>query len=152
MSTKRRWPVRIAYGSALVLQAGLLVGAYQLHVLSETKMGVMRYLVAQNAALEASWFAPGAVLAQVGALLVVAIAAAVSGLMLSRRGAWGASAQAAAAAALAAAGAWLASSVSAADVTALYAILLAVWCALLVQLVMTAVSSRRAGRTIEEVR
>lgn len=143
---KKRWPVRVAYVFALLLQVGLLVGAYELFVLSETKMMVMRYLVAQNVVLETSWFAPWAVLVQAGALFALAVVAVTYALRMLRRGARFLFAQAAILAGLATTGAWLAASVSAEDVPALYAILLAVWCALLVQLVVTAVSVRRAGR------
>jgi len=149
---KRRWPIVAAYAAVALVQVGLLAGAYQLHVLSQTRMGVMRFLVAQNAALEASWFSPGAVLVQIGVFLVLVIACVPAAMALWRRERRFAAAQAVLAAVLSGAGAWLAVSFGAEDVYALYAALAAVWAALLVQVGVLAVSARVAFRSAEEDR
>lgn len=138
---KRRRLRAVGYALALLVQGGVLVGAWELHQLSQTKMMVMRYLVAQNVALESTWFAPFAVLAQTAAFLVVAIAGVLAAIVPVRRGRWFAAAQGGLLAALAACGVWL-TSLSAEDVWALYAAVIAVWIALLVQSAVTAAAAR----------
>lgn len=141
---KKRWALVVAYVLALLTQAGLLAGAYELHVLSQEKMMVMRYLVAKNLELETFWFSPSALLVQTSLSLVLAAGLAVLAVALVRRGAVFAGVQAAVGAALSGAGAWLASSVSASDVWALYGALIAVWTVLLVQCLVVAASARLA--------
>lgn len=149
---KRRWPLVVAYVLALMVQIGLLAGAYELHLLSQTKMGVMRYFVAQNVTLETSWFSPGAVLTQLGVLLFLAIVSALGAVALLRRGARFTSAQTALAMALAASGVWLATSLSTEDVYALYAVIAAVWAALLVQAIVVVVLLVRSAKAAKEKR
>ena len=141
---KRRWPWVVAYALAVLIEAAVLAGAYELHLLSRAKMGVMRYLFAQNLTLEASWFSPDSVLIQIAAFLVIAIASVAVVLVLWRLGARFAMSQTVVLAALAATGAWLASSFSAEGVPALYAALAALWVATALQGAVVAVAARRA--------
>lgn len=142
----RRWPWRVAYALAALLQSAVLVAAAVLYQLSQTKMGVMRYLVAQNVTLEAGLFSPASVLVQTGVLLALGIGAAVLALVMLRRRAWFAAAQSLVLCAFAEAGVWLATSVSIDDVWALYALIAAVWAVIALEALVVAVSVGRALR------
>jgi len=142
----KRWPLRVAYAVGLLVQAGLLAGAYELHTLSRRKMMVMRYLVARNLELEAFWFSPAALLAQTTAFVAIAVALLVCAYVLLRRARRAACVHALIGAALAGFGASLSATLSASDVRALYVILAAVWITLALQAVVVAASAFAAAR------
>lgn len=143
---KKRWPLIVGCVFARLVQIAALVGAYELHVLSTEKMGVMRWLVAKNLMLEQGWFSWEGLIWQATAFLVLAGTLTSSAVLLTRRPARFATLQTMIAVLIAGAGAWLASEYTTADSKALYFGIIAVWLVLAVQLVVTQVATGIAWR------
>jgi len=139
-----RWPFAVAYVLIVLVELAILVGAYVLHVMSQGRMMLMRYLFARNLELEAVWFSPTSIRIQIACFAVVAI---VSVLLAARAHDWLARLHWAVGAFLAAFGAWLAATQTTADVYALYAGLGCLWVVLVLHATLGVVTSRQLGRS-----
>ena len=138
-----RW-VRIAgYTAVALVQVALVNAAVLLHRLSKTKMMVMRYLFAKNGELEVLWFSPTGRVVQLAILATLAIALLVLALRTwSRLETRLAAMQAGVGTILAGIAAVLLATVPPTTAIAIYAIVLALWAALVIQITVIGIAYR----------
>lgn len=143
---RRRWPYIAAYVVALIVQVAALVGAWTIDTLSRQHMMLMRYLFAQNLALETGVFSPLARNVEVWALAAIGIAATVCAGLLWRRQARFAAFQAVLVLLPAGAAAWLLVSVRPSSMVAVYAVIALTGVVLVLQIATLATAAHVAVR------